>query len=269
MVRLVASDLDGTLLRSDGTISERTRAVLRQARAAGVVVVLVTGRPPLTLRMAAEAAGVSGLAICSNGAVLYDLDRASIVRHTALEAETTARLVQAMLAAVPEVCFGFVRGEGFACDPAYYQLSLARDRSDGYLKMAIQAEALALCDQAPTKLIVRHARIGPDDLLAHVQALGFDGFEATHSGAPWVEIAAAGVTKAWALEALCGELGIGAHEVVAFGDAPNDLQLLRWAGHSVAVANAHPHLLAEAHEVAPANNEDGVAVVLERLLAGR
>jgi Cof subfamily protein (haloacid dehalogenase superfamily) len=267
MVRLVATDLDGTLLRSDGTISERTRAALQQATESGVVVVLVTGRPPHTLRKAAEAAGVSGLAICSNGAVIYDLDQPGIVRHTALEIETAARLIHALRAAVPDVCFAFVRGERFACEPAYHAISQARDHADGYLDLAILGEALALCDEAPTKLIARHHSINADDLLAMVHALGLDGFEATHSGAPFVEVAAAGVTKARALEALCTDLGIHARDVVAFGDAPNDLPLLRWAGLSVAVANAHPHLLATAHEIAPANDDDGVAVVLERLLA--
>ncbi|MGE3272270.1 MAG: Cof-type HAD-IIB family hydrolase [Chloroflexota bacterium] len=269
MVRLVATDLDGTLIRSDGTVSDRTRSALRQAADAGVVVVLVTGRPPLTLRLAAEAAGLSGLAICSNGAVIYDLDRAIIVRHTALSAEIALMLVQALREAVPDVCFGFVRGERFACDPEYHALSSARDRYDGYLKMAVLGEALALCDEAPTKLIARHADIGPDELLQYVHALGLDGFEATHSGAPWVEVAAAGVTKGAALAALCTDLGIQADEVVAFGDAPNDLPLLRWAGHGVAVANAHPLVLAEAQEIAPANNDDGVAVILERLLTAR
>jgi Cof subfamily protein (haloacid dehalogenase superfamily) len=269
MVRLVATDLDGTLLRSDGTVSARTRSALQQARDQGIVVVLVTGRPPHTLRMAAQAAGVSGLAICSNGAVVYDLDQSAIVRHTALDTATAARLVRALRAAVPEVCFAFVRGERFACDQAYYDLSEARDQADGYLDLAVLGEALALCDEAPTKLIARHASLSADDLLTAVHALGLDGFEATHSGAPFVEVAAAGITKAHALEALSTDLGISAADVVAFGDAPNDLPMLRWAGLSVAVANAHPHLLAEAHEVTLANNEDGVAVVLERLLAAQ
>lgn len=267
MVRLVATDLDGTLLRSDGAISERTRSVLQQASAAGIVVVLVTGRPPHTLRKAAQAAGVSGLAICSNGAVVYDLDRAAIVRHTALDVDTAARLIHALRGAVPDVCFAFVRGERFACEPAYHAISQARDHADGFLELATLGEARALCVEAPTKLIARHASINADELLAMVHALGLDGFEATQSGAPYVEVAAAGITKAHALEALCADLGIQASEVVAFGDAPNDLPMLRWAGLSVAVANAHPHLLAEAHEIGLANDDDGVAVVIERLLA--
>lgn len=268
-MRLLATDLDGTLLRSDGNVSERTRRALRRTRAAGVTVVLVTARPPATLRLLAREAAVSGLAICANGAIVYDLDHDAVVRHTPLLAETMRRLVLALRSATPGVCFGFVRGTGFACEPAYRRGARVSDHGETLLATAVLGDALALCAEPATKLIVRHETLGADALLAQVRGLGIDGFEATHSGAPFVEIAAPGVTKAWALAALCAELGIPSEEVVAFGDAPNDLPLLRWAGHGVAVANAHPAVLAAADEVAPSNEDDGVAAVLERLLASR
>jgi hydroxymethylpyrimidine pyrophosphatase-like HAD family hydrolase len=91
----------------------------------------------------------------------------------------------------------------------------------------------------------------------------------THSGAPFVELSASGVTKAWALEAFCTDLGIRADEVVAFGDAPNDVPMLRWAGRGIAVANAHPAVLAAADAVTLTNDADGVAIVVEQLLSAR
>jgi Cof subfamily protein (haloacid dehalogenase superfamily) len=266
MLRLVATDLDGTLVRTDGTVSDRTRRVLHAVMASGVRVVLVSGRPTHSLRSIAQAIGMSGLAICSNGAIVYDIERDEIVRHAVLAAATARLLIDALRAAVPEVCFAFVRGPRFACEPAYHQIARVRDHAAGYLEGAVLGDALALCDESATKLIVRHAAIDADDLLARVHALGLDGFEATHSGAPFVEIAATGVTKAHALEALCADLGITPGEVVAFGDAPNDVAMLRWAGRSFAVANAHPPVLAAASDVAPSNDDDGVAVVLERLI---
>ena len=84
-----------------------------------------------------------------------------------------------------------------------------------------------------------------------------------------LEVSAAGVTKAFGLERLAAEHGISADEVMAFGDMPNDLPMLTWAGHAVAVANAHPDVLAIADEVTASNDDDGVAVVIERLLATR
>jgi len=269
MPRLLATDLDGTLLRTDGTVSERTRRALDDALASGVVVVLVTGRPPHTLKKAAQAAGLSGLAVCSNGAIVYDLDRDEIVRHTPLPVESARGVILALRDAVPDVCFAFVRGTRFACEPAYHGIARAVDHADGFLDLAVLGDAIALADEAPTKLIARHATISADDLLTQVLGLELAGVEVTHSGAPFVELSAPSVTKAWALEAFCADLGISADEVVAFGDAPNDLPMLRWAGRGIAVANAHPAVLAAANEVALANDDDGVAIVVERLLRTR
>ena len=265
-MRLVATDLDGTLLRGDGSVSDRTVRALARVQETGRVIVLVTGRPPHTLRRAAHAAGLSGLAICSNGAVVYDLDRDEVIRHTPVGADAARRLVRALRATMPGICFAFIREATFSCEPAYRDIASEADHARGFLAEAIFGDALALCDQQPTKMIARHPDLGADTLLTHVRGLGLEGFEATHSGPPFVEIAAAGVTKAWALEARCVDLNIGPDEVIAFGDAPNDVPMLRWAGRGVAVANAHPAVLAVANDVAPSNEEDGVAVVLEQLL---
>lgn len=264
-VRLVATDLDGTLLRADGTVSERTRRVLGWCRAAGIVVVLVTARPPQDLHLLARAAGVSGLAICSNGAIVYDLDRDTILRHAPLRAEVARRLIAALRAAAPGVCFVLRYVEGWGWEPGYAELDPAVRAWHG--SGGREGDALALCDVAPVgKLIARHPHLPAAELLAVAREVVGEAAHATHSGAPFVEISAAGVHKAWALERLCAELGVGPAEVVAFGDMPNDLPMLAWAGRGVAVANAHPDVLAAADAVTLSNEEDGVAVALERLL---
>jgi len=102
--------------------------------------------------------------------------------------------------------------------------------------------------------------------VAEIRALGLDGFAVTHSGAPFAEVLAEGVNKAWGVARLCDRLGIERSEVLAFGDAPNDAELLAWAGHGVAMANAHPEAREAADELTVSNQQDGVAVVLERLL---
>lgn len=264
-VRLVATDLDGTLLRGDGTISERTRSVLARARDAGIAVVLVTARPPRTVRQLVRALDVTGLAICLNGAVVYDLDRDVVVRQSPLRAEVVAQLVDALRAAAPGVRFALMYGERWGWEPAYAALDPEVRTwcgTDG-----IEGDALALCAAEPvSKLIVRHPELSAAELLPIARDVAGEVAHATHSGAPFVEISAADVHKAWALEALCDELGIPASGVVAFGDMPNDLPMLRWAGYAVAVANAHPEVLAVADAVTLSNEEDGVAVVLERLL---
>jgi Cof subfamily protein (haloacid dehalogenase superfamily) len=263
--RLIASDLDGTLLRPDRSVSNRTRAALSRAQKLGIVIVLATARPPLTTRHFAESAGITGHAICSNGAILYDLARDEMLGHHPLDGATAHRLIVALREAIPGVCFAFVQGVEFACEPDY--VTLARVEDHGRLLEEVRlGDALDLVASPITKLVVRHPEQLPHDLLSTLQGLGLDGFEATHSGAPFLEIVAANVTKAWALASLCEQFGIDAGEVVAFGDAPNDAAMLRWAGLGVAVANAYPAAIEAADEITLSNEEDGVAVVIERLL---
>jgi Cof subfamily protein (haloacid dehalogenase superfamily) len=260
--RLIATDLDGTLLRGDGTVSARTLAALAAARAAGLIDVLVSGRPPRTLRPVAERVGATGLAVCCNGAIVYDLAGAAIVHHATMPAEVAQALVAALLRAAPGVCFAVERGLEFGCEPAWLaHRPLRRD------PVPWQAAALALCAEPLTKLIALHPALSVEELHQITTAHADGQVTVTYSGAGFLEIAAAGVDKASALRWLCDRHGIAPAEVIAFGDMPNDLAMLRWAGRAVAVANAHPAVLAAAHEVTRASDEDGVAVVLERLLA--
>ncbi|MGI8688396.1 MAG: Cof-type HAD-IIB family hydrolase [Thermomicrobiales bacterium] len=259
--RLVATDLDGTLLRDDKTISARTIAALRRVREAGIALVLVTGRPPRRLKSVARELDVTGLAICCNGAIVYDLAADAIVQHNTLAADVARQLVVALREAAPGVCFAIERGLVFGHEPAYTQISQITEED-----LPLSADAHMLCAEAVTKLIVRHPELPLDDLLRISRGVAGERAAVTYSGAPFVEISAAGITKASALAGLCDRLGITATEVIAFGDMPNDLPMLAWAGRSVAVANAHPEVLAVMDEVTAANEDDGVAIVLERLL---
>jgi Cof subfamily protein (haloacid dehalogenase superfamily) len=258
-VRLIATDLDGTLLRSDGTVSERTRRALERAQAAGAVLVLVTARPPRTLRAMAREIGVGGLAICCNGALVYDLDENRIVQHSPLRSEVARGLVVALREEAPGVAFACELGTRYGWEPGYLALKPSVRRQEG-----IEADALLLCAEPVTKLIVRHPQLPIESLLAIACRLIGDAAHATHSSSSFVEVSAAGVQKGWALARLCSRLGVAASDVVAFGDMPNDLPMLTWAGLGIAVANAHPEVLEAAGETTLSNEEDGVAVVLER-----
>jgi hydroxymethylpyrimidine pyrophosphatase-like HAD family hydrolase len=109
-----------------------------------------------------------------------------------------------------------------------------------------------------------HPSLPIDELMRQVKEIVAEHATVTHAGSPFLEIAAAGVTKAWALAAHCQRQGIDASQVLAFGDMPNDLPMLEWAGRSVAVANAHPTLLTAASDITQSNEDDGVATFLER-----
>ncbi len=256
--RLVATDLDGTLLGSDGNVSARTGEVLRRVEQAGVPFVMVTGRPPRWMDLVAEQTGHRGLAICANGALVYDLHRREVVASSLLDAPAAVQVAKALRAELPELGFAVERVDGAFGHESAYQPSFEHPGSQ-----VLELDDLLATDVV--KLLARHPAMGPDDLLAVAVRTVGDSVTLTHSSSEGLlEISAAGITKASGLAALAADLGIDAADVIAFGDMPNDLPMLAWAGRSVAVANAHAEVLAAADEMTGTNDEHGVAQVLER-----
>jgi hypothetical protein len=257
--RLVATDLDGTVIRSDGTISDRTRDAMASVEQAGAVLVLVTGRPPRWMPQIVEATGHRGVAICANGALVYDLHTATVVRHSLLSVDALHEVVDALRRDLPGITFAVERHDtGFAHEPSY------KPRWDSDQDKTVQPVEELLAEGV-VKLLARHEGIEPDVVLAtaHRSVAGLATL--THSSRDGLlEISARGVSKASALATLADEHGISAAEAVAFGDMPNDLPMLAWAGRGIAVANAHPDVLAVADEVTASNDDDGVAQVLAR-----
>ena len=260
-VRLVATDLDGTLLRDDRTLSERTQRTLSRVIAAGVTLVLVTARPPRFVALLAEELGLRGAAICCNGAIVYDIASGALLEHLPLVSADACGLVVGLREAIPGVAFAIESGLEYGCEPAYLALgSLSQPQGD------LLADALALCARPVTKLIARHSARIAADLYPVAQRVALMRATVTYSSDRFIELSAPGVDKAMTLARLGARLGIAPAEVVAFGDMPNDAPMLRWAGYGVAVANAHAEALAAADAITSSNMDDGVAVVLERLL---
>jgi Cof subfamily protein (haloacid dehalogenase superfamily) len=257
---VVATDLDGTIVRSDGTISVRTRDALALAARAGATVVVVTGRPPRWMHDVAEQTGHHGLAVCANGARVYDLQREVVVDAHPLGIDVARELVQSLRTAIPGLGFAVETVDSeFGHEPAYHP----RWSTDG----ALVADVETLLSRPLAKLLARHDGLDSDELLARARAVvGEATATMTHSSRDGLlEISAAGISKATTLAEVVAHDGHAAGDVVAFGDMPNDLPMLAWAGHSVAVANAHPDVLAVVDEVTASNDDDGVALVLERL----
>ena len=256
--RLVASDLDGTLVRSDLSVSQRTRAVLARVEEAGALFVMVTGRPPRWMADVARQSGHRGLAVCANGALIYDLHTERVVRATRIDPAAARDLVQVLRAELPDIAFAVEKGlDGFGREPSY----LPRwDNGE-----VVVAPVDELVSSGVVKLLARVEGTGSDDLLARARAVVGELAECTHSSADGLlEISAAGVSKASGLASLADEWEIAASDVIAFGDMPNDLPMLTWAGRSVGMGNAHPDVLAVVDEVTGSNDDDGVAQVLER-----
>jgi HAD superfamily hydrolase (TIGR01484 family) len=257
---LVATDLDGTIIRRDGTISARTVAAFARVQAAGARFVLVTGRPPRVMESIAAAFGHRGTAICANGALSYDMRTGTVEPLHLIPPPALAAAAAALRAAVPGIGIAVEYPDGHAADATYQAGSWDVNSS------IPRVDDATLFARPASKLLGRHFGYTCDDLLA-LALPGLSGLvNVTHSSAKGlVEASELGVSKATVVAELAARHGIGPESVIAFGDMPNDLPLLTWAGTSFAVANAHPAVLAAATHVIGSNDEDGVAAYLETL----
>jgi Cof subfamily protein (haloacid dehalogenase superfamily) len=260
--RLLALDLDGTLLRSDASLSDRTRRALKAVTAAGVELVVVTARPPRYVTPLANQLGLEGVALCANGAIELDLGTGTWTATRPLPLAVAVSTVDALAEMVTPIGFGIETGDRVVHEPGF----VPGDTPDARFTVPDLATMFEL-GRPIVKLLARSPTHDADELLgAAVVVLG-DDVEATHSGGRGLlEISAAGVSKMDSLERLCAQRGIAAAQVMAFGDAPNDLAMLRWAGTGYAVANAHPAVLDAVTRHTASNDEDGVAVILETLV---
>jgi Cof subfamily protein (haloacid dehalogenase superfamily) len=269
-VRMVASDIDGTLLRSDGTISDRTRTAITAAADAGLLISFVTGRPPRWLDEIAEATGHTGVAVGANGAVLYDLAAEQIVSCHYLQPHALSTITSEVRTAFPQVQFAVEYGHGFAAEPGYvhdWEINPRTDRRGQPIAPPVVTDLASLITRPVLKLLAKDRAADADDFMASADALLAGRATVTHSSTyGLLEIAAPGVTKASGLAELAASHGISPAEVAAIGDMPNDVPMLEWAGSSYAVANAHPAALAAADDVLASNDDDAVAVLIESLL---
>ncbi|MEU4243010.1 HAD family hydrolase [Actinoplanes sp. NPDC026619] len=252
--RLVASDIDGTLIRTDGTLSKRTLDVIH---ALPVPFVLVTGRPVRWLRQLYDQMPEPMPAICANGAVVYDPGTDQVLRASSFEPEILIGVTKKLREAVPDITLAVEVDEGrsFWHEEAWPLRWATKDHS-----VRAIATPEELTSVPAVKLLVRSANHGADEFYELVSGLLGEMATVTHSSSSaLVEISAAGVTKAAGLAWLCGLSDVEASDVLAFGDMPNDIPMLAWVGHGVAMGNAHPAVRAVADEVGLTNDEDGVA----------
>ncbi|CEA07143.1 Pyridoxal phosphate phosphatase YigL [Arthrobacter saudimassiliensis] len=264
-MRLVASDLDGTIIGPDNRISDRTVAAFRRAAAAGVHIVFVTGRPPRWLGPLRRQIGHEGTVICSNGAVTYDLRNDTVLDARAVPLPDVFAAADIIRGLYPAARFAAESLQGFHLEPGFLEHATAERLGD--IQPAPLAETLGR-DTPVVKFLTKVDGVSPDELLAKVRPAVAGLVSATHSapGMPLLEMAAPGLDKAVTLAEYAKALEIDRADVVAFGDMPNDIEMLSWAGRGYAMASGHPDALAAADRSAPAFAEDGVAQVLERLL---
>lgn len=264
--RLIASDVDGTLLDDDEKVSPRTRAAVNAAVEGGAHFILATGRPPRWVHPVVDALGFAPMAVCANGAVVYDPATDRIVSARTLSAEVLGELAEIATRVIPGAGLAVERVGRSAHDAATPQFVSSPGYEHAWLNPDnTEVSVEDLLSEPAIKLLIRKAGARSDDMAAalvdHVGRQG-DITYSTNNGL--IEVVPLGISKATGVDELARPLNITAEEVVTFGDMPNDIPMLRWAGLGVAMGNAHPDAVAAADEVTADNSDDGVARVLER-----
>lgn len=263
---LIASDVDGTLLDEHERITPRTRAAVRVAVDSGVQFVLATGRPPRWIVPVVDALGLTPMAVCANGAVIYDSATDLILAARTLSPEVLAELAEVATRVIPGAGLAVERvGRSahdaatpqFVSSPGYEHAWLNPDNTEVSVEDLLSAPAV--------KLLIRKAGARSGDMAAALaEHIGIEGDLTYSTNNGLIEVVPLGVSKASGVEEVARPLGIVAADVVAFGDMPNDVPMLRWAGLGVAMGNAHPDAIAVADEITASNIDDGLAMVLER-----
>lgn len=261
--RLVATDLDGTLLGTEEAISQRTRDALVAAQAAGAAHIVVTGRGVPWTRYILDDLGYTGLAVCGQGAQLYDAGEHRLLTSVTLDRAVAQQVVKRLeLSLGPLSIAGSRDGlNGEVLVDEHYR----RDDS-GRLSSLPYTDRAHLWAEPLIKLYIQHPSMTDDELATAARDLVGGAVGVVVSGSGIVELLPLGLTKATGLALAGRRLGVKGAETIAFGDMPNDIPMFAWAAHGVAMADAHPELIAVADEVTAGNDADGIAKVLERLL---
>jgi Cof subfamily protein (haloacid dehalogenase superfamily) len=268
--RLVATDLDGTLLSSDGEVTLRTRAALEACWAAGIPVVGVTGRGPRLLDSVRGVLDGRGIAVLAQGGYVVDLERDEVLRAVGLPRDRATAVVER----IEEVAGELLVAVEDAAEQAEARGPLRVQHEFGWPypePMHLLPRHQVLPPGPVLKVFLRSAALGQDELLARARgAVDPAEAEVTHAGLGFIEVLPPGVTKATGLAIALGHHGVDLADVLVFGDMPNDLPMLtavrEAGGRAVAVANAHPAVRAAAPGLTSGNDADGVARYLEAVL---
>ncbi|CAM4389864.1 Sugar phosphatase YidA [Mycobacterium basiliense] len=239
---------------------------MRAAVAGGATFILATGRPPRWVRPVVDALGFAPMAVCANGAVVYDPATDRVVSARTLSVDALSTLAEVAKRVIPGAGLAVERiGESahdtatpqFVSSPGYEHAWLNPDNTEVSIEDLLSTPAI--------KLLIRKAGAASAEMAAKLaKHVGIEGDITYSTNNGLVEIVPLGVSKATGVEEITRPLGIGEAAVLAFGDMPNDVPMLLHAGMGVAMGNAHPEAVAAANEVTAPNTEDGVARVLER-----
>lgn len=264
-MKLVGTDIDGTILPRTGVFSERTVAALGSLASAGIPLVLATARPPRWVDAVAVQLGIEGEAVCANGAVFYDLATRAVIDHIGLPGDALLEAAAALRTAFPGVLLALETTAGLAMEPGFP----ARESNTNPREVAPFEEMASVHNLTGVKMLALLTGGHPDVMLETAMPLVGHLLELSHSSVtdPLLELAPLGVSKATGLARLAAKHGVESKDVIVFGDAPNDVPMFEWAGTGYAVANAHAAVKSVASHLTGSVDDDGVAQVIEALVA--
>jgi len=261
--KLIATDLDGTIVQHDGTITQRTIDAFTKAHSLGIQIYFVTGRPPRWMNEIREAFGF-GEAICGNGAMLYDLRNREVTEEWLISKEDQIEVARRMRSAIPQISFAIETHDYYHREKSYIpRWDIGLDN--------VGVEKIEDAAKGPIFKMLARCSGGEltSDQMLEVALKELDGLvTVTHSNPveSLLEISALGISKGSTLAKVAARLGIDAADCVSFGDNPNDFPMLQWCGRSYAMADGHPDGIKYATDVAQSHHLDGVAMVIEKLL---
>lgn len=259
--KLIACDLDGTLIARGNRLSTRVAIAVAMTVDAGIPVVAVTGRPWQWVIDIAREHHLLPTAVVSNGAALLDV-ASGAVEHNGLADGVVVSLMDRIRAAVPGIRFAIDSTEDLFHETGFHD--------PGYLGQHEVADLAPLAERDVIKLIARKEGLPSAELVSLLDASVLEGVAVPFAGfGEWVELLASGVSKASGLAVVAGRLGLGPEDVWAIGDEWNDVPMFEWAGTAIAMGGAPGHVRAAADRVVASADDDGVADVLEELVALR
>jgi Cof subfamily protein (haloacid dehalogenase superfamily) len=268
--KLVASDLDGTLLTSDGAVSPRTRAALTACWDAGIPVVGVTGRGPRLLDSVRHALDGRGIAVLAQGGFVVDLERDEVLRTVGLPRDRAMVVIERIEAVAGELIVAVE--DAAEQGEVHAPLRVQHGFDWPYPEPAHLLPRSQVLPAGPVlKVFLRSSSLGQDELLALARGVVPPAeAEVTHAGLGFIEVLPPGITKATGLQIALERFGVDLADVLVFGDMPNDLPMIEAVhaagGRAVAVANAHPAVRAATPLVTSGHDADGVARYLEAVL---
>jgi Cof subfamily protein (haloacid dehalogenase superfamily) len=261
--KLIATDLDGTIVSHKGVITQRTIDAFTRAKDMGIHVFFVTGRPPRWMGEIREAFGF-GEAICSNGAMLYDLMNDKVLEEWMISVKDQLEVVRRMRIAMPEMSFAVESNDHYHREIAYvpkWDIGLDNVGTDR-IEDVINRPALKILGRCSNH------EFTSDEMVEVAHRELHDLVTVTHSTSrdSLIEISALNVSKGSTLAMMAERLGLTADDCVSFGDNPNDFSMLQWASRSYAMSDGHPAAPTFATAIAEPCTDDGVAKIIEHLL---